>query len=265
VSPRHDEFNAVARSIGRDVSSTTPSVHSAPAPNRRDTIGIFLSRRSVPPPRPAWRPTMSIDLVRTLLVAVALLSSVASAQAAGKRYALLVGVKEYDHADFSKLKYTENDAEVLAEVLREAKYDEVVVLTSTRGKKDEALRPTAKNVREQLKKLSDKVKRDDLLLVGLAGHGLTWAVLDSDTKKEKDESFFCPCDARPRSEQTLDELKKTMIPIGELFRSLEESGAGVRLLLVDACRNEAKGQKRNVDVDNLPRTKKGTAVLFSCK
>jgi uncharacterized protein len=208
---------------------------------------------------------MSVGFVRALLVLAALLSSVASAQAAGKRYALLVGVKEYEHADFSNLKYTENDAEELAKVLTDAKYDEVVVLTATRGKKDKSLLPTAKNVRDQLKKLSDKVKRDDLLLVGLAGHGLTWAVLDGETKKEKDESFFCPSDARPRGEQTLDELKKTMIPLGELFRTLDESGAGVRLLLVDACRNEAKGQRRNVDVDNLPRTKKGTAVLFSCK
>jgi len=39
----------------------------------------------------------------------------------------------------------------------------------------------------------------------------------------------------------------------------------VRLMLVDACRNELVSGSRGLDVDNLPRPTKGTAVLFSCK
>jgi TPR repeat protein len=207
---------------------------------------------------------MSIRPVHALLAALTVLLYIAPAHA-GKRYALLVGVREYDHADLRKLEFTENDIEELAKVLKRAGYAEVVVLTSTRGKKAPARKPTAANIRAQIKRLSGLVKQDDLLLVALAGHGLMWPVLDPMTKRQKDESFFCPCDARPRSKETLDELSKTMIPLGELFRSLDESGAGVRLMLVDACRNDARGAARNVDIDNLPRTKKGTAVLFSCK
>ena len=108
---------------------------------------------------------------RLLLIAAAVFLSGVPAQAAGKKYALLVGVKDYDHADFATLKYTENDAEELAVVLKDAGYAEVVILTSTRGKKDRTLAPTAANIRAQLKKLSDKVTKDDLLLVGFAGHG----------------------------------------------------------------------------------------------
>jgi TPR repeat protein len=208
---------------------------------------------------------MSARLVRAVLVVGSLLSLAAAAHAQGKKYALLVGVKEYDHSDLSLLKYTENDAEELAKALSEAGYDEVVVLTTSRGKKDAADAPTAANVRARLEKLSNKVKRDDLLLVGLSGHGVLWPVVDEKTNKEKDVSFFCPCDARPRSGKTLDELKKTMIPLGELFKTMDESGAGTRLILVDACRNEVKGEARNIDVDSLPSTKKGTAVLMSCK
>jgi TPR repeat protein len=208
---------------------------------------------------------MSIRPVCPLLILAALLACAAPANAAGKRYALLVGVREYDHADLGELKYTENDVEELAVVLKDSGYAEVVVLTSSRGKKTAAYKPTARNIRTQLSRLSNLVTKHDLLLVALSGHGLQWPVLDTSTRKEKDESFFCPADARPRSQETLAELKKTMIPLGELFRKLDESGAGVRLMLVDACRNDARGStRRNVDIDNLPRTKKGTAILFSC-
>src|SRR5262245_46820373 len=133
---------------------------------------------------------MPARLVAALLVALLALSPARAEE--GKRYALVVGVKDYDHSDFSKLEYTETDAERLAKVLEDAGYDEVVILTSTRGKKDSALAPTAKNLRAQLKRLSDKVKRDDLLLVALAGHGILWPVYNASSKQEKDESFFCP-------------------------------------------------------------------------
>src|SRR4051794_31876048 len=76
---------------------------------------------------------------------------------AGKKYALLVGIKEYEHNKLADLKHTENDVEQLATVLAESGGFTVVVMTTTRGKKDEALKPTAKNVRAQLKKLTDKV------------------------------------------------------------------------------------------------------------
>ncbi len=186
--------------------------------------------------------------------------------ARGKKYALLVGVLKYDHASLGDLEHTEHDVDELARLLGRpgSGFAEVVVLSSTRGKKDAALAPTAKNFRDRLRKLTDKVKKHDLLLVALSGHGLQVTVTDPDTKKEKEESFFCPSDARPRSNQSLAELKKTMIPLSELFRELEESGAGVKLLLVDACRNDP-GRGRNVDVDALPAPPRGMAALFSCK
>src|SRR5262249_19999164 len=60
----------------------------------------------------------------------------------------------------------------------------------------------------------------------------------------------------------LGQLKKTMIPLGELFAQFEKADAGVRLLLVDACRHEPSGAR---SLDDLPRPARGVAVLFSCK
>src|SRR5207253_144408 len=62
-------------------------------------------------------------------------------EAKGKKYALLVGVKDYDHSSLSPLKYTENDVNEFAKVLKgkEAGFTEVVILTTTASEKDEAL------------------------------------------------------------------------------------------------------------------------------
>src|SRR5262245_39755452 len=124
---------------------------------------------------------MSARLVHVALVTTAalLLSLPCPADAGqGKRYALLAGVNTYESSTFPNLKYAENDVLKLADVLREAGYDEVVVLTTSAGKKDKADAPTAANVRKALGRLSDKLTKDDVLLVGLSGHGGLWPVLD---------------------------------------------------------------------------------------
>jgi hypothetical protein len=55
----------------------------------------------------------------------------------------------------------------------------------------------------------------------------------------------------------------TLVSLSGLFKDLEDCGAGVKLLLVDACRNDPR-LGRNVDLDHLPRLPRGTAALFSC-
>jgi hypothetical protein len=174
-------------------------------------------------------------------------------QTPGKKYALLVGVTDYDHASLARLRYTENDIEGLAALLTRpsAGFASMRVLTSTRGKKRPADAPTAEHVRAAIKALLAGKKRDDTVLVALAGHGIQARVGDSD------ESFFCPSDAQLNDNSTL-------INMGGLMKDLGACGAAVKLLLVDACRNDpALG--RNVDVDTLPRPPRGLGVLFSCK
>jgi formylglycine-generating enzyme required for sulfatase activity len=194
----------------------------------------------------AWLPVLLLSAGAGLLLP-------ARGQApAGKKYALLVGVRAYDHADLPDLKYTENDVEALAKLLRRkgAGFRSVRLLTTRRGKTRAADAPTAKNIRAALAALVARTTKHDTVLVALAGHGLQRQV------GGKDESFFCPADARPSKPETL-------IGLRWLFTELKDSGAGVKLLLVDACRNDpASG--RSLDVDALPRPPRGTAALFSC-
>jgi serine/threonine-protein kinase len=182
-----------------------------------------------------------------------LLSALASAllpvwgqPARGKKYALVVGINVYEHTKLSALQFAENDATDLGKVLRRAGY-EVVVLTGSA--REAPLRPTRANIGERLKEVLGKCRRGDTALVALAGHGLQFA--------GKRDAFFCPVDARPFGERS-----DSLLSLNEVYRQMDQSLASIKLLLVDACRNDPESS-RGVD-DSAPRPPRGIAALFSC-
>jgi formylglycine-generating enzyme required for sulfatase activity len=201
------------------------------------------------PPLPPCR-WLAVVLVSSIAAGLVLLAPGLAEAPVGKKYALLVGVREYDSGKLTNLKYTENDVEDLAGVLARQGGFSVRLLTTSRGAMRSTDAPTVANLRAEIKKLLADKKRNDTVLVALAGHGIQGKV------KEKDESFFCPADA-----QLNDDSK--LLALGQLFKDLDGCGAGIKLLLVDACRNDP-AEGRNVDIETLPRLPRGTAALFSC-
>ena len=144
---------------------------------------------------------------------------------AGRQYALLVGVKNYNKDELRNLDYTENDVNDLAEVLKGAGYKRVVVLTQSAAadQRDNALLPTAQNIRDQLRGLLEDRKPGDSVLVAFSGHGVQ--------PRGDKASSFCPMDARVTD-------PKTLISLADVYKALEECKADARVLLVDACRND---------------------------
>jgi uncharacterized caspase-like protein len=116
------------------------------------------------------------------------LAPVLGQPADGKRYAVLVGVRQYQHDKLPELKYSENDVVELAQVLRGAGYD-VTLLCDGEGKKDAARAPSKANIERALKAVLAKCKRVDTVLVAFAGHGLQFEGLK--------DAFFYPQDVRP--------------------------------------------------------------------
>src|SRR5262245_44424842 len=96
-------------------------------------------------------------LLLTLIVAgslysVAEVAQVGQAQDAGKRYAVVVGIKEYDHPKLTPLKYPPNDAKALRDVLNQSGY-QVTLLTAEAGENDSSLLPTKGNITAQVKRV----------------------------------------------------------------------------------------------------------------
>src|SRR5260370_27547088 len=132
------------------------------------------------------RPVFLVLSLCALAGVLAGLNLLSAAPETGKKYALLVGINEYDHAKLPALKYAENDAADLAVVLRKAGY-EVIVLIGAEGKKDAARSPTKVNIEKSLAALLKKYQKGDTILLAFAGHGLQF----------DKECYFCPRDAKP--------------------------------------------------------------------
>src|SRR5271154_5519201 len=174
--------------------------------------------------------TTTAVLLGALAVAMFVLSPIpAAAQgvAAGRKFAFLVGVEKYSHGNLPNLDFPENDVEELAQTLTAQKF-KTLLLTTRLGKTNSSLMPTAKNVWSSLQNFirDNKPDKADLMLIGLAGHGIQ--------PLGSDESYFCPADANP----TIKEGTKnspanpdSLISIGELLKVLDDSGVGYKLLI----------------------------------
>jgi TPR repeat protein len=217
---------------------------------------------------------MSLRLVPALLAALAALvpggrASRAAEPTQGKKYALLVGVTEYESAHFARLRYTENDVEELAALLARpgAGFTSVRVLSTARGRKDPKDAPTAANIRKALDALLAGKGKRDLALLALAGHGVQLEVKDPEGEKEpKSYGYFCPADARLTGVKFTTGFSRHLLHVNDTFEAIGRCDAGTKLVLIDACRNElsVKAGARSVDLGRvtIPR---GVGALFSCK
>ena len=170
----------------------------------------------------------------------------------------MVGVKDYKGTELSNLKYTENDAHELAEVLGKAGYRHVVVLTQKAAfesmKKDRF--PTAANIRLHLKAWLEDRREGDTVFVAFSGHGVHL--------KKQNKLYFCPEGANL-------ERRVHAGVAGRGVRGAEGEQGGGALLVADACRNDplegkTGGDERLESVTRplLPDPPRGVAAIFSC-
>lgn len=169
-----------------------------------------------------------------------------------KRVALLVGVNRYDKRNFRNLEYAERDVEELAKVLGPAGYEVHLLTGSAQGEK----RAELKNIQKAVEAVLTGRKKEDLVLVALAGHGLQIEVTGADGKPRA-ESFYCPADAERDN-------PATMLAIGKLFEDIDRRGGGQNLVLVDACREDPT-RGRGLDGGRVTALPEGLAVLFGCR
>jgi tetratricopeptide (TPR) repeat protein len=202
------------------------------------------------------------SLTSLLALTIGLAASATSAGAAeprGERYALLVGVQGYPPGQLRSLEFSESDVNDLAEALKLGGYrqENIHVLTGTRGGTNNNLLPNAKNIRRELEFLVRHCDSGDHVVVAFAGHGVQF--------RKEETMYFCPSDADLKDRQTL-------IAMPDVYKVLERCKADLKLLLVDACRNDPLNQLDRGRLDEYesvtepPRVPPpgGIIALFSC-
>ena len=204
-----------------------------------------------------------IPRIALALLLAALTVAPASAQHGtrrGEKYALLVGVRAYDPNELHDLTYSEADVTGLARVLKAGGYEpgNVVLMTQSLGATKPRLLPLAANIRKELRLLLRDLEPADSVVVAFAGHGVQFAGEKS--------TYFCPADAKLAD-------RSSLIPLDDVYKELEACKAGLKLLLVDACRNDPRTKnsrsRAEVELESLNRPQVvpppgGVLAFFSC-
>ena len=138
----------------------------------------------------------------------------------GKKYAVLVGVTEYQN--MTNLRFTKNDAEALRDQLLAIGFapNDVRTLTDGSGGNNE---PTKQNIEQTVRDILGRARDGDLVVIFLSGHGTQPADLGP---------LFCPPEADHQN------LRNTAVLINNIRDGLGNSNASFKLLIVDACRDD---------------------------
>jgi|GEM_PF-336309 len=150
--------------------------------------------------------------------------------AKSKRFALVVGVDEYQDEQISRLSGAGNDAKALADALvRYAGFpsDQVILLASDQPQQRQ---PNRGNILQYLSNLRGVVPDDGLLVFSFAGHGI----------ERGGRGFLCPSDARIGGSIAL--LESTGVAVDTVREWIRETGVKQVLIILDACRNDPSGR-----------------------
>ncbi len=152
-----------------------------------------------------------------------------------KRFALIIGVDQYQDSQITRLEGASNDAKALAQALTTyagLPGDQVVLLTSMQPQEQW---PNRGNILRKLSNLRGSVPKDGLLLVAFSGHGI-----------ERDgRAYLLPSDAQLSGDVRL--LEDTAINVETMRERIRETGVGQVVVLLDACRNDPSSGRSDSD------------------
>jgi uncharacterized protein YjbI with pentapeptide repeats len=151
-----------------------------------------------------------------LLFGLAAMLASADGNAQGRRLALVIGISNYENPGWN-LDLAIRDSETVAEALR--KHGNFIVTP--------IVDPTARLLRLQVEEFAAKIRPGDFVVVYYAGHGI----------QHRGQNYLLPSDFPPE----LSQLEKMGLSANALIEQLNVKKPAMKLLILDACRNNPLG------------------------
>ena len=183
--------------------------------------------------------------VHCLLAAVAAVGLGLSPALAAKRLALVVGINDYE--EVTRLEKAVGDAEAVA-----AKLEAVGFIVA------KELNPDRRALNIALASFYNKIEYGDTVLVHFSGHGVE---IDG-------QNYLLPADIPVPESGQVGLLKAEALALTTLVEEIGDKGAAVRILIIDACRDNpfAKSGKRSLGASRGLKPvepPKGTFIMYS--
>ena len=179
-------------------------------------------------------------------------SIAASFTSVRKRWALLIGINNYDDTVFGSLHVCVKDVEAVSRHLVSGGFDQEHTCLITDSSN---IPPVRLNILTTLKSIADATAPDDLLFFYFSGHGI----------EENGESYLVPQDVN----QVI--MRDSAVSISRVKEIMIEAPARAKVIVLDACHSGAKisgkGDKRMSDafVRRVFEEAEGITILSSCK
>ena len=164
---------------------------------------------------------------------------------AEKKLALVIGINNY--LEIPKLEKAVGDAQAIGQTLSSLGYQVTTALDMDR-----------RGLNLALSKLYASVEPGDTVLVHYSGHGV----------QIENDNYLLPADVPAPTDGNAELLKSESLRLLTLIETLGQKGAGARILIIDACRDNpfATGGKRSIGgtrgLANVA-TDKGTFIMYS--
>ncbi len=168
-----------------------------------------------------------------------------------KRWAIVVGINDYEDSYIFDLKKAQNDAKVMSDILKhEGQFDYVFTYTDDTDKKSEFY-PSMNNIVSKLEQLQEEIKPDDTFIFFFSGHGIA---------DKEGRSYLLTADT------VISHSFKTSLPLYELENYIKKMKVKKNIVFLDACRNvieKSKGYNTKSLVDEKNSQAELSAVMYA--
>lgn len=153
-----------------------------------------------------------------------------------KRWAIVIGVNNYEDSAISDLKYARNDAIAISYHLkRNADFENIFIFTDDNNPKS-LYYPSYDNINAKFELLRKQIKPDDMVLIYYSGHGMS---------DETGASYLFTANTNINSPFT------TSVSLKSIEDWLEYTGVKNNFIILDACRNKLTNTKSPVNTNSL--------------
>lgn len=177
--------------------------------------------------------------------------TISSKEGTGIRWAIVIGINEYDDPAIVDLTYAARDAETISEILKSGgEFDTIYTFVSGNAPDRQ---PSKNNLIRSLNYVMENAEAEDTVLIYYSGHGFAVG----------GQNYMCVQDS------ILEDVQTTGINIDDFITTMKKSQARVNLAFIDACREEVTGNTKSIGLKAFSeadyRDAEGVAILFATR